>query len=94
MVEFTVIPTPALSHVWHSGTLRGKYIYISILPFGLLWHSVALCGLEVKLSTKALLALCPGSERENEAESWESMQTWLLSLRRQGDSLVCEEEWI
>ena len=31
----------------------------------------------------SITTLCPGSGSENEAESWESMQTWLLSLRRQ-----------
>ena len=32
----------------------------------------------------AITTLCPGSGPENEAESWEAMQSWLLDLRRRG----------
>ena len=36
----------------------------------------------------SISTLCPGAGPENDAESWEEMQTWLLSLRRQGITVL------
>jgi hypothetical protein len=36
----------------------------------------------------AIGTLCPGSGRENESESWEAMQDWLLELRRSGITVL------
>ena len=36
----------------------------------------------------SITTLCPGSGPENDAESWEKMQSWLLELRRRGISVL------
>ena len=36
----------------------------------------------------SLSTLCPGAGPENDAESWEEMQQWLLALRRRGVSVL------
>ena len=36
----------------------------------------------------AITTLCPGAGPENDAESWEKMQSWLLELRRRGISVL------
>jgi putative DNA primase/helicase len=36
----------------------------------------------------SITTLCPGSGPENDAESWEAMQSWLLDLRRRGIAVM------
>jgi putative DNA primase/helicase len=36
----------------------------------------------------SITTLCPGAGPENDAESWEVMQSWLLELRRRGISVL------
>jgi putative DNA primase/helicase len=36
----------------------------------------------------SISTLCPGAGPENDAESWEEMQTWLLALRRRGITVL------
>ena len=36
----------------------------------------------------SITTLCPGAGPENDAKSWEEMQSWLLELRRQGISVL------
>jgi putative DNA primase/helicase len=36
----------------------------------------------------AITTLCPGAGPENDSQSWETMQSWLLELRRQGITVL------
>ena len=36
----------------------------------------------------AITTLCPGAGPENDSQSWEAMQSWLLDLRRQGVTVL------
>lgn len=44
-------------------------------------------GIEL-LILDSISTLCPGIGKENESESWDAMQAWLLDLRRQGVSVL------
>ena len=70
-----------------SSDLLDKTIYSLAIANGRRQIEECLDGVEL-LILDSISTLCPGAGAENEAESWESMQAWLLALRRRGVTVL------